>query len=68
MKVTRESLEKINEKLNDIVDLTDFDIARQNGKTIKKIYDIDSANIPKSTKNMLINREFIKHHQRIRDK
>ena len=42
MKVTRESLEKINEKLNDIVDLTDFDIARQNGKTIKKIYDIDS--------------------------
>ena len=54
--------------MNDIVDLTDFDIARQNGKTIKKIYDIDSANIPKSTKNMLINREFIKHHQRIRDK
>jgi len=46
MKVTRESLQNINQKLNDIVDLTDFDIARQNGKIIKKIYDIDSANIP----------------------
>lgn len=62
MKVTRESLEKINERLNDIVDLTDFDIARQNGKTIKKIYDIDSANIPKSAKKLLISKEYIKHH------
>ena len=43
MKKTKESLEKINEKLNDIADLTDFDFARENGKTIKTIYDIDSA-------------------------
>jgi len=46
MKFTRKYLENINKKLNDIADLTDFDIARQHGKTIKKIYGIDSANLP----------------------
>ena len=55
-------------ELNDIVDLSDFDIARKHGKSIKKIYDIKTANIPQSTKKMLIYKQYITDHQTIRDK